>query len=73
MAQYEGWAIVPLEVVRADYFPHLTTAKFLRKIACAEIKLPVVRIELGQKSARGIYLQDLADYLGHDGKPLSAN
>jgi hypothetical protein len=65
MAQYEGWAIMPLKAVRADYFPHLATAKFLRKIASAQIKLPVVRIEPSQKSARGIHVQDLADYLDH--------
>jgi hypothetical protein len=65
MAQYEGRAIVPLEAVRADYFPHLTATKFLKKIASAEIKLPVVRIEPSRESARGIHLQDLTDYLDH--------
>lgn len=63
MAQYDGRAIIPAETVRADYFPHLTIEKFLRKISSAEIPLPLVRIEVSQKSARGVHLQDLADYL----------
>lgn len=63
MAQYDGRAIIPADIVRADYFPHLTIEKFLRKISSAEIPLPLVRIEASQKSARGVHLQDLADYL----------
>lgn len=63
MAQYEGRAVIPLEMVRADYFPHLTTANFTRKLASAEIALPVIRIEASQKSARGIHLRDLAEFV----------
>jgi len=63
MAQYDAKAVIPAEDVRRDYFPHLTLEKFLRKIGAGEIKLPLVRIEDSQKSARGVALQDLADYL----------
>ena len=63
MAQYSGAAIVPLETVRRDYFGHLTTPKLLQKILAGRIKLPVVRIEDSQKSAKGVHLQDLADYI----------
>lgn len=64
MAQYDGKAIIPVDVVARDYFPHLSTDKFLRKTLLGEIKLPVVRIDPGtQKSARGIHLTDLANYL----------
>lgn len=63
MAQYDAKAVIPAELVRRDYFPHLTLEKFLRKIGSGEIKLPLVRIEDSQKSARGVALQDLADYL----------
>lgn len=64
MAQYDGRAVIPVDVVARDYFPHLSTDKFLRKAALGEIKLPVVRIDPGtQKSAKGIHLADLAKYI----------
>lgn len=63
MAQYNGAAIIPLEKVVADYFSHLTPEKFYRKIMLGEIKLPIIRIENSQKSAKGIHLKDLANYL----------
>ncbi len=63
MAQYNGQAIIPTDRVREDYFPHLTLANFLRKIAEGHLPLPVVRMEQSQKSAKGIHLQDLANYL----------
>lgn len=64
MAQYNGKAIIPLEDVCRDYFWHLTPTIMLRKIGAGEIALPVVRIDVkSQKSAKGIHLQDLADYL----------
>ncbi len=63
MAQYDGLAIVPVEKVCADYFPHLRPDQFLRKVGAGEIKLPLVRAETSQKSAKGVHLQDLADYL----------
>lgn len=64
MAQYNGKAIIPLEDVCRDYFSHLTPTIMLRKIGAGEIALPIVRIDVkSQKSAKGIHLQDLADYL----------
>lgn len=63
MAQYDGKAIIPAESVCADYFPHLKTDQFLRKVGAGEIKLPLVRSETSQKSSKGVHLQDLADYL----------
>lgn len=63
MAQYGGKAIIPIEDVRRDYFPHLNTGKLLQKIACGDIALPLVRIETSQKTAKGVHLQDLAKYL----------
>lgn len=64
MAQYNGKAIIPLADVCRDYFSHLTPTIMLRKIGAGEIALPVVRIDVkSQKSAKGIHLQDLADYL----------
>ena len=62
-AQYGGKAIVPVEDVCRDYFNHLTADKFLRKVSAGEIVIPVVRAETSQKCQKGIYLQDLADYI----------
>lgn len=63
MMQYGGKPVVPVEDVCRDYFAHLTPAKFLRKVSDGEIAIPVVRAETSQKCQKGIYLQDLADYL----------
>lgn len=64
MAQYDGKAVIPVADVVRDYFPHLSTDKFLRKALLGEIRLPVVRIDPGtQKSAKGVHLTDLATYL----------
>lgn len=61
MAQYQT-AIIPADRVARDYF-HLSTDKFIRKVCSGEIRLPMVRMEASQKSARGVHLTDLAKYL----------
>jgi hypothetical protein len=64
MAQYDGQAVIPVSQVAKDYFPHLSTDKFLRKVSMGEINIPLLRIESGsQKAARGIHLTDLAAYI----------
>jgi hypothetical protein len=64
MAQYNAQAVIPVDKVVKDYFPHLSTDKFLRKVAVGEIKIPLTRIEGGsQKAARGVHLTDLASYI----------
>jgi hypothetical protein len=63
MAQYDAKAVIPVEVVCRDYFPHLSADKFVRKVALGEIKIPLIRMEGSQKAAKGVHLQDLADYL----------
>ncbi|RZI62362.1 MAG: Pyocin activator protein PrtN [Rubrivivax sp.] len=64
MAQYSGQAVIPVEAVVRDYFPHLSTDKFIRKVAVGDIKIPMVRIEgTTQKTAKGIHLNDLAAYI----------
>lgn len=64
MAQYSGKAVIPVEAVVRDYFPHLSTDKFIRKCALGDINIPLVRIESStQKSAKGIHLNDLAAYI----------
>ncbi|WP_439856448.1 pyocin activator PrtN family protein [Pseudomonas yamanorum] len=63
MAQYEGQVIIPLELVCRDYFTHLTPEMFQRKVMSGQIKLPITRLEVSQKSAKGIHLSDFAAYL----------
>jgi hypothetical protein len=63
MAQYSGQAVIPADKVCKDYFSHLTLQKFIRKINDGQLALPIVRMEPSQKSAKGIHLQDLANYL----------
>lgn len=62
MAQYNGQAVIPIEDVCRDYFS-LTVEIFLRKVAKGETQIPVVRMGSSQKAAKGIHLQDLAEYL----------
>lgn len=63
MAQYDGRAVIPLDLVCRDYFSHLTPLQLSRKTTAGEIDLPVVRIETSQKAARGIHIQDLAAWI----------
>ncbi len=63
MAQYNAKAVIPVEVVCRDYFPHLSADKFVRKVSAGEINIPLIRMEGSQKCAKGVHLQDLADYL----------
>ncbi|QFP61911.1 pyocin activator PrtN family protein [Brucella anthropi] len=63
MAQYSGKAIIPVEDLCRDYFPHLTPEKFIRKVTCGDIKIPLIRIEESQKAAKGVHIDDLAEYL----------
>lgn len=63
MAQYRGRAVIPVEDVCRDYFSHLDPSKFVRKVSDGEIAIPMVRIEESQRCAKGVHLQDLADYL----------
>ena len=63
MAQYNGAAVIPLELVREHYFGHLTQDKFLRQILAGKIRLPVVRMTSSRKTARGVHLNDLAAYI----------
>lgn len=63
MAQYDAKAVIPAAIVCRDYFPHLTPDTFVRKVSLGEIKIPLIRMEGSQKAAKGVHLQDLADYL----------
>lgn len=61
LAQY-GQLIIPVDTVAADFF-RITREKFLRKCLYGEIALPIVRMERSQKCARGVHVNDLADFI----------
>lgn len=63
MAMYDGKPVIPAETVCKDFFPHLSFDKFVRKTTHGEIKLPIVRMEQSQKAGRGVYINDLAQYI----------
>jgi hypothetical protein len=63
MARYNGLPIIPVDVVCTDFFSHLTTEKFLRKVLAGEIPLPIVRAEASQKCAKGVHISHLAEYI----------
>lgn len=63
MAQYNGQVVIPLDRVCKDYFTHLTTDMFQRKVMAGQIKIPITRMEASQKSAKGVHITDLAEYL----------
>lgn len=63
LAQYEGRAVIPIDLVCRDYFTHLTPVKLVAKISTGDIAIPLVRIENSQKCAKGVHIQDLASYL----------
>jgi hypothetical protein len=63
MAQYDGLAIVPLDVVCRDYFRHLTVEKLVQKCVMGDVSLPIVRMEGSKRAAKGVHINDLAAYL----------
>lgn len=63
MTRYDSLAVIPADRVCQDFFTHLTTEQFIRKVGSGDIALPLVRIEASQKCAKGVHLQDLADYI----------
>lgn len=63
MAQFNGKAVIPVDDICREYFPHLDSPKFVRKVGAGDISIPLIRIEDSQKCAKGVHIQDLADYL----------
>lgn len=63
MVRYRCMPVVPIDVVCRDFFGHLTPEKLIRKVSLGEIALPLVRVEASQKSAKGVHVSDLAQWL----------
>ena len=62
MAQYSGKAVISVDEICRDYFPHLNAAKFARKVGAGDISIPI-RMEGSQKTTKGVHINDLADYI----------
>lgn len=62
MVQYDGRPVVPVDVVAKHHF-ELDTRTFLRKVADSKIRLPLIQMEDSQKSAKGVHVGDLAEYI----------
>jgi hypothetical protein len=63
LGRYQSKPIIDINRVCEDFFPHLSPAKFIRKVEDGTIRLPVVKIESSQKCTKGVYVRDLATYL----------
>ncbi len=63
LAQYDGRAVIPVEIACKDYFCHLNATGLVGKITRGEIALPLVRMDTGQKAARGVHVSDLANWI----------
>jgi hypothetical protein len=63
MGRHACRAVIPADEVIRDYFPHLEMKTFLRKCDDGSIELPLMRAERSQQSARGVHIQDLANYI----------
>ena len=63
MAQYHGKAVISVDEVCRDYFAHLDPPKFIRKVGAGDIAIPMIRMEASQKAAKGVHINDLAEYI----------
>ena len=62
-ARYDGMPVVQVDQVAADFFPHLSGTNLIRKINEGDIDLPMVRMDVSNKTTKCISLIDLAAYL----------
>ncbi|MGO4910287.1 pyocin activator PrtN family protein [Pseudorhodobacter sp. W20_MBD10_FR17] len=63
MARYEARPFLPIDLVREDFFDGMSRKVFLSKLESGEIRLPLTRLDEGQKAVKGIVIQDLAIFL----------
>ena len=63
IARYQGMPIIPVEHLCRDFFQHLTPAKLLRSVSDGKLDLPIIRMTISQKAAKGVHVSDLAAYL----------
>ena len=63
MSRYDTRVMVPLEVVRKDFFPELSLNLLKNKTDSGAIPLVVTRLCPSQKSTRMVHVKDLAEFL----------
>lgn len=63
LAQFNGRSVIPLDEVRAAFFPHLDADNMTRKLLRGDIPLPVIRADKSTKTARGVHVSDLAEWI----------
>ena len=44
MAQSHGKAVISVDEICRDYFPHLDSAKFIRKVGAGDIAIPMISL-----------------------------
>jgi hypothetical protein len=55
--------LLPIEVVRTNFFPHLAEDTFNRRARANDLGFPIIRADRSQKSAMFVHVEDLAPYL----------
>lgn len=55
--------LLPVDVVRATFFPHLAEDTFNRRARANEFGFPVISTDRSQKAAMFVHVEDLANYL----------
>ncbi|WP_341313884.1 pyocin activator PrtN family protein [Paraburkholderia sp. IMGN_8] len=55
--------LLPIEVVRANFFPHLSEDTFNRRARANDLGFPIIRTDRSQKAAMFVHIEDLATYL----------
>jgi hypothetical protein len=64
MVHYGPRAAIAVDLVVKDFFPHLSTDTFVRKVALGDINIPLIRIDASsKKSAKCIHVVDLVQYI----------
>ena len=55
--------LLPAEVVRTNFFPHLSEDTFNRRARANDFGFPVISTDRSQKAAMFVHVEDLAAYL----------
>jgi hypothetical protein len=63
LSDHDGKAVISVDEICGDYFPHLNSAKFIRKVGAGDIAIPMIRMEASPKTAKGVHINDLAEYV----------
>ncbi|WP_367646311.1 pyocin activator PrtN family protein [Ruegeria arenilitoris] len=72
MSRYDTRVMVPLEMVRRDFFPELSLNLLKTKTESGEIPLVVTKLGQSQKSSRMVHVNDLANFLDEQAKKARA-